>query len=102
MAGIEATSTTIAFALHEISYSPEIEDQLYKEIKENVTGKQLNLEVINKMSFLNQVVNETLRLYPTIPVTDRIAVRDYQVHTNTFEKRFFKLSLFRKISFEKS
>ena len=99
VAGLEATSTAIAFTLQEISLNPEIEEQLYKEIKENVTGTQLNLEVINKMTFLDKVVNESLRLYPPLPIIDRVAVRDYQVLIDFFKVIFKKLYLFAKIIF---
>lgn len=41
------------------------------------------------LPFLNAVINETLRLYPTVPLTQRIAVRDtslagFHVPTGTF------------------
>ena len=85
VAGFEATSTTIAFSLFELSLHPEYEELLYKEIKETLTGKEIDVDLINQMTFLDQVVNETLRLYPPLPIIDRVPVRDYKVN-ETFGK----------------
>ncbi|XP_058791873.1 cytochrome P450 6k1-like [Phymastichus coffea] len=79
VAGFEATSTAIAFSLYELSHHPEYEECLYQEIKNHVRGKQLSVDLIKEMTFLDQVVNEALRLYPPLPIVDRVAVRDYKL-----------------------
>lgn len=79
IAGIDTSSTTIAFALYNLSRNPEQQTTLYNEIQTHVLGKKLTIDLINKMSFLDCVVNESLRLHPPLPVIDRIATRDYKV-----------------------
>ncbi|KAJ8683073.1 hypothetical protein QAD02_018865 [Eretmocerus hayati] len=89
VAGFEASSTAIAFTLLELSQNPEYEDQLFKEIESIVSSdKKLDIDLINQMTFLDQVVNEALRLYPPLPLVDRIAVCDYSVpgHDLVIEK----------------
>lgn len=76
VAGMEATSTAIAFCLYELSLHPEIEERLYEEIKKSSTS---TFEEINSLEYLDQVVNESLRLYPPLPEIDRIALKDYKV-----------------------
>ncbi|XP_003424479.1 cytochrome P450 6k1 [Nasonia vitripennis] len=79
VAGFEASSTAIAFSLYELSLHREYEERLYKEIKDHLTGKELTIDLINEMTFLDQVVNEALRMYPPLPIVDRVAVRDYKL-----------------------
>ena len=79
LAGLEATSSAIAFALFELSRHPEYQTRLYQEIKETLAIQELTLDAINQMEFLEQVINETLRLYPPLPMIDRIALKDYKV-----------------------
>ncbi|XP_072757476.1 cytochrome P450 6k1-like isoform X2 [Anoplolepis gracilipes] len=78
IAGFEATSTTIAFALYNLSRHPEHQATLYDEIQTHLLGKKLTVDLINEMSFLDRVVNESLRLYPPLPVVDRTATKDYK------------------------
>lgn len=79
VAGFEASSTAIAFILYELASHPEYEERLYNEIKSVVEKNELTMESINEMTFLDAVLEETLRLYPPLPVVDRIALRDYKV-----------------------
>lgn len=80
VAGFEASSTAIAFALYELASNPEYEERLYNEIKGIVDENgELTMDSINEMTFLDDVLEETLRLYPPLPVVDRIALKDYQV-----------------------
>lgn len=75
-AGYEATATIIAFTLYELSRYPEHEEKLYDEIK-NV--KDMNNDSLKKLTFLDQVINEVLRLYPSLPFVDRVAEKNYKV-----------------------
>lgn len=88
VAGFEATSTAIAFALYELASHPEYEKKLYEEIKCVYDKGDVSMDTINEMTFLDAVITETLRLYPPLPHVDRIAARDYKLHgTNvTIEK----------------
>lgn len=79
VAGFEASSTAIAFTLYELASHPEYEERLYNEIKSVVEKNELTMESINEMTFLDAVLEETLRLYPPLPVVDRIALRNYKV-----------------------
>ncbi|GAB1863423.1 Cytochrome P450 6k1 [Camponotus japonicus] len=79
IAGIDTSSTTIAFTLYDLSRNPEHQTTLYNEIQTHVLGKKLTIDLINEMSFLDCVVNESLRLHPPLPVIDRTATRDYKL-----------------------
>lgn len=78
IAGFEATSTAIAFVLYDLARHPEHQDTLYKEIQ-TLSGKEMTMDLINELPFLEYVITESLRLHPPLPVIDRIAIRDYEV-----------------------
>ncbi|KYM99582.1 Cytochrome P450 6k1 [Cyphomyrmex costatus] len=79
IAGFEATATTIAFTLYELGCHPEHQDTIYNEIQTQLSGKELTMDLINELSFLDSIVVESLRLHPPLPVTDRITTRDYEL-----------------------
>lgn len=62
---------------------PEAQSRLRKEIHEAIPDPTVLSDpafdisdVLERMPYLNGVCNEVLRLYPTIPVSARIAIRD--------------------------
>ncbi|XP_039304987.1 LOW QUALITY PROTEIN: cytochrome P450 6k1 [Solenopsis invicta] len=79
LAGLESTATSIAFALYDLAHHPEHQDTLYNELKTHLSGKELTIDLINKLSFLDSVVAESMRLHPTVSHIDRIATRNYKV-----------------------
>ncbi|XP_061391784.1 cytochrome P450 6g1-like, partial [Musca vetustissima] len=72
-AGYETSATTISFALFELARHPEIQDKLRKEILQAFKGSKgkLSYEDFNAMEYLDMVANETLRMYPVIPILER-------------------------------
>lgn len=63
----------ISFIAYELMVSPDCQTKLQKEIdelNEKVDGKPVNYGQIQGMKYLDQVVCETLRKWPS-PMTDR-------------------------------
>ncbi|XP_071559039.1 cytochrome P450 6k1-like [Temnothorax nylanderi] len=79
IAGFEASATALAFVLYDLARHPEHQDTLYNEIQTHLSGKDLTMDLINELSFLDCVIAESLRLHPPLPVTDRITTRDYEL-----------------------
>nr|UYA98611.1 cytochrome P450 CYP6MS5 [Sitophilus zeamais] len=80
-AGYETSSTTTTFALLELCQDQEIQDKLRAEIKdvlERHDGK-ITYDAIMEMTYLEMVLNETLRKYPPVPVIPRLCTKDYHV-----------------------
>ncbi|KAF5308790.1 hypothetical protein FQR65_LT06023 [Abscondita terminalis] len=79
-AGFETVSSTISFALYELSLNLEIQERLRAEINDKLAQfKELNYECLQSMTYLNMIVEETLRKYPVLPFIDRICVEDYKL-----------------------
>ncbi|EDW00823.1 probable cytochrome P450 6a13 [Drosophila grimshawi] len=81
LAGFDTSSTTMSFCLYELALNPEIQQRLRLEIKETLKrhGEQLSYECLQEMTYLNQVVAETLRKYPILPHLLRRTTKEYQV-----------------------
>lgn len=90
IAGFEAVSIAIAFTLYHLACHPEHQATLYDEIQIHLSEKKLTVDLINKMSFLDCVIFESLRLHPPLPIVDRTAVRDYEVTNNFIRAPFHK------------
>ncbi|KAF1360061.1 cytochrome P450 [Lizonia empirigonia] len=82
-AGHETTSSALTWASHLLSKHPDIQNRLRSEIQQYIPNPQVlsdpNFDVaglLEGMPYLNGVCNEVLRLYPTIPVTARLSIRD--------------------------
>lgn len=59
------------FLAYELLANPEIQQKLYEEILEMNTkldGAKLSYDDIQSMKYLDQVVSETLRMWPSTPV----------------------------------
>ncbi|XP_031624487.1 uncharacterized protein LOC116341517 [Contarinia nasturtii] len=80
LAGFESAATALTFAAHELLINPDIQQKLYQEIadvNEQLNGKRISYDTLQKMKYLDQVVSETLRKWPIAVQTDRTCVKDY-------------------------
>lgn len=79
--GFETSSTVITFVFYELVVNPEIQQKLYEEIvscNEQLGGKRINYDALQKMKYLDQVISETLRKWPPLTLLDRTCVKDYE------------------------
>ncbi|KAG4943244.1 hypothetical protein JHK85_047890 [Glycine max] len=67
--GTDTSSNTIEFAMAEMMHNPEIMKRVQEEL-EVVVGKDNTVEEshIHKLSYLQAVMKETLRLHPVLPL----------------------------------
>ncbi|GAB0100089.1 hypothetical protein DMENIID0001_160730 [Sergentomyia squamirostris] len=87
VAGFETSAITLAYCLHELAWNPSIQDRLRAEVFAQVgMGGKLSWDAINKMTFLNAVVNETLRKYPPGGNFLRVAREDFRINEKVIEK----------------
>ncbi|KAL6436826.1 hypothetical protein ACFW04_004904 [Cataglyphis niger] len=79
-AGRETSITTMTYTLCELAKHPEMQKRTREEILEKIqTANGVTYEAVHNMKYLQQVINETLRLYPPAPVLDRSSLEDYTI-----------------------
>jgi cytochrome P450 len=76
VAGFETTSSTIAHALYELAFNPDIQESLSDQLVDILHGKDPNSNeyfdtVINGIPYLEATIKETLRKYPSALITHR-------------------------------
>ncbi|XP_029590171.1 cholesterol 24-hydroxylase isoform X2 [Salmo trutta] len=79
--GQETTANQIAFAVMELGRLPEILTKVKQEVDDVIGMKQeISFDDLGKMTYLSQVLKETLRLYPTAPGTSRFIPNDIVIN----------------------
>ncbi|XP_055712885.1 probable cytochrome P450 6d4 isoform X2 [Phlebotomus papatasi] len=81
LAGFETTSTTMSFCFYELAKNPHIQKKVQEEIDE-LTKKyngRITYESINEMKYLENCIDETLRMYAPVPVLNRECTTEYKV-----------------------
>lgn len=66
----------------------DIQNKLFEELREVVPSKDahIDFDIINKLSYLDHVVNETFRVLPTIPFATRRTAADIVLDDCTIPK----------------
>ncbi|XP_043249709.1 cytochrome P450 6k1-like [Colletes gigas] len=80
-AGFETSSSVMSFTFYEIALQLDIQRTLRKEIHEALekSDGKITYEMIMTLPYLDMVVAETLRKYPSLGFLDRICNTDYKV-----------------------
>lgn len=80
VAGFDTIATALSFAVYHLALDPDVQEKLYQEILEinseiESKGPGLSYETLQRMNYMDQVVSETLRMYPPA-MTDRECTKD--------------------------
>lgn len=75
MAGHETTANCLSWAWYLLSQAPDCERRLHQEIDSVLGGRLPTFADVPKLSYTRAIIEETLRLYPPIPILSRQAVR---------------------------
>jgi cytochrome P450 len=76
MAGHETTANTLAWALFILSQDPPSAARLRAELAAVLGGRPATLADLPALPFTRAVIEETLRLYPPVPILTREAAAD--------------------------
>ncbi|GIX14241.1 MAG: cytochrome P450 [Paracoccaceae bacterium] len=76
MAGHETTANTLAWAWYLISRAPRVRRKLDAELDALPRDRPPGLEDLPALRFTRAVIEETLRLYPPVPILGRQAVAE--------------------------
>lgn len=76
IAGHETTANALTFTLHLLGNNPEVQQKVFEEITEIESQTDNIIEQLQKMTYTNAVLNESMRLYPPAWITDRQNLED--------------------------
>jgi cytochrome P450 len=82
MAGHETTANTLAWTWFLLSQAPDVEAKLHAELDAVLGGRAPTLADLPRLVYARAVLEETLRLYPPVPILPREALRD-EVYNGT-------------------
>ncbi|GJQ83415.1 Cyp6a9 [Trypoxylus dichotomus] len=84
LAGFETSSTTMASCIFELAKNNDIQDKIREEISQVFDRNEgkLTYESLIEMKYMGQVIDETLRLYPSVPLVQRVCTKDYKIHNS--------------------
>ncbi|KAK0438217.1 cytochrome P450 [Armillaria borealis] len=72
-AGRDSVSALLTFAVYMMCEHPDMAARLQSEILEKVGSRRPSCEDIREMKYLRAFLDETLRLYPPVPLTARLS-----------------------------
>ena len=74
IAGFETTATALTWVFYALHVHPEVEAKLHREIDTVLNGRMPELSDLENLPYCLQVVQETMRFYPVVPIISRQAI----------------------------
>ncbi len=79
LAGHETTANALSWTWYLVSGAPEVEERLHEEIDRVLGGRLPTVADLPKLTVVEQVITESMRLYPPAWIIGRRAIDAYQV-----------------------
>lgn len=84
IAGHETTAHTLCFAMALLALYPAEQERAYEEIKQHFPdGSTPTIDDLPKLSFVESVINEALRMFPPVTIIPKMAADDTTLPTTT-------------------
>ncbi len=86
IAGHETTANALTFTLYLLGNHPDVQQRIFEEVLNAESETENIVEQLQKMPYINAVLNESMRLYPPAWITDRQNVEDDALVTFNIKK----------------
>jgi cytochrome P450 len=80
LAGHETTALALSWAFYLLSQHPEVEARLAAELRDVLGARAPTLEDVPQLTYTEQVITETMRLYPPAWSIGREAIEPVEIH----------------------
>nr|AHZ12895.1 cytochrome P450 monooxygenase [Panonychus citri] len=91
LAGFETTSTLLTWACYRLALNPNIQEKLFNEVSK---ADIQDYDVLSGLTYLDAVINESLRIDPPIIIFQRTAHEDYTLPgTNIFIPKHTRVTI---------
>ncbi|XP_053671197.1 uncharacterized protein LOC128721466 [Anopheles nili] len=85
--GHDTTTSAISFMLLSLAQNPDVQRKAFEEVR-NIVGEDskqpVTMAMLNEMRYLDLVIKETLRLYPSVPLFGRKMLQDTEINGKIF------------------
>ncbi len=75
----ETTATSLCWTMYVIDKYPEVKQRIYEEVNQVMNSQIPNAETLNKLTYTEKVVKESLRLYSSVHSFSRVALEDHEI-----------------------
>jgi cytochrome P450 len=79
LAGHETTANTLSWTWWLLAQNPAVEAKLHNELRTVLAGRAPSLDDLPKLVYTNDIITESLRLYPPAWGTARTAIEDHEI-----------------------
>ena len=79
LAGHETTANVLAWTWYLISQAPDVEQKLHQELDDVLDGRVPEYADIEKLKYTRAILDETMRLYPPVPILSRQALKEDKI-----------------------
>ena len=79
LAGHDTAAATLTWAWHFLTQDQGIQERVGREVQRVLGDRPITVDDLPNLPLVEQVINETLRLYPVIWVGDRVPQRDMEL-----------------------
>jgi cytochrome P450 len=87
LAGHETTANALSWTWYLLSETPQVEARLHEELDRVLGGRLPTAADIPQLTYVEQVVTESMRLYPPAWIIGRRALEDYPIDGYVVPKR---------------
>lgn len=85
-AGYEKVALQTYYTLLLLAIYAEVQEKVYDEIIETLPGGEINYESLSKLSYLDMVIKESMRLLPAVPIIGRETQEETTIGTRKIPK----------------
>uniref|UniRef100_A0A182JL16 Uncharacterized protein n=1 Tax=Anopheles atroparvus TaxID=41427 RepID=A0A182JL16_ANOAO len=85
--GHDTTTSAISFLLQSLAKNPDVQQKAFDEVRSIVGDDRkqpVTMAMLNDMSYLELVIKETLRLYPSVPMFGRKLLENTDINGKIF------------------
>ncbi|XP_061177067.1 cytochrome P450 3A24-like [Saccostrea echinata] len=79
-AGYETTAVTLSFFAYMLALHPDVQQRVYEETVSELGDDEPGYDNVGKLQYMDMCINETMRMFPVAPRTDRTCVQDTEVN----------------------
>ncbi|GJQ73208.1 Cyp6a9 [Trypoxylus dichotomus] len=81
IAGFDTSSVTLSFTLFNLASHLDIQEKVRNEVKDvlKMHKGEVTYEALQDMKYTEQVIDETMRMYPIAAILGRVCTEDYRI-----------------------